>query len=123
VATALERAGVTVLEDDWTPYGISAETVALPGGLLLGVTGSPEAAPLLWARGAPLVLAGSSGARAFPDGWSSSNGGQVYAHPGLGTPGIHRPARRHVAILDLVGISAATAPPAEPVARPWDFAA
>ena len=65
MANALERAAVTVLDDPATTRGESAETIALPGGLLLGVASSAAVAPLLWARGAPLVLAGAS--PAFPD--------------------------------------------------------
>lgn len=130
VSEALARGGVRVLGDTCDAFGESAETVAVEGAhsgeaLLLGVASSPHSAPLLWALGAPLVLAGSSRPhakeRAFPDGWSGTDAGQVYAHPGLGTPGIHKPARRHVAILDLVGAPAAACD--EPIVRPWDFAA
>ncbi len=145
VYQALEAAGVAVLSNQWTRLWSGEEALALvglddaitgqhdPRGATRGLHGTPtlalshapDAAPHLWARGAPVVLSGHTHGgqlhvprwtRAFwqgvlkvryVDGCSLEDGGLVYVNPGVGSSVVPwragRPSRRTVAILDLVG--------------------
>ncbi len=145
VHRALEAAGVTVLRNRWTRLWAGQEALALVGlddaltghadpraavrGLgnspTLALNHVPDAAPHLWARGAPVVLSGHTHGgqlhvprwtRAFwqgvlkvryVDGSFLEDGGLVYVNPGVGSSVVPwragRPAQRTVAILDLVG--------------------
>jgi uncharacterized protein len=145
VHQALEHAGVTVLSNQWTRLWSGEESLALvgmddaitghadPRSATLGVgntptlalSHAPDAAPTLWARGAPVVLSGHTHGgqlhvprwtRAFwqgvlkvryVDGCFLEDGGLVYVNPGVGSSVMPwrygRPAQRTVAILDLIG--------------------
>ncbi|MCP4805523.1 MAG: hypothetical protein GY913_14245 [Proteobacteria bacterium] len=77
VRSALEDAGIEVLQNHWTTHGTGEDALAIVGlddhgtdnddawmathglrGPALGLSHNPEAAPDLWGRGVPVVLSG-----------------------------------------------------------------
>ena len=145
VLQALERAGVEVISNRWTRVGRGEDALALVcmddygtdhhdahrscanllGEPALALSHNPEGAPLLWGRGAGLVLSGHTHAGQFffnnvtrslyqkllgvnyLNGWYRADDHQVYVNPGVGSSVVPwrygRPAMREVAIIDLEG--------------------
>ena len=145
IKAALERAGIEVLTNAWTLFGAGEDALALVGmddygtanhdpwrstanlrgRPALAMSHNPEGAPLLWGRGAGLVLSGHThGGQMhvadvtpklwsallkvrYLDGWYEALGHQVYVNPGVGSSVVPwrygRPAMREVAILELEG--------------------
>ena len=145
VREALLAAEIEVLDNAWTMVGSGEDALALVGmddygtdhhdyykataGLrgrpALALSHNPEGAPLLWGRGASLVLSGHThGGQLhvmgltrkvytdmlkirYLDGWYRALDHQVYVNPGVGSSVVPfrygRPSMREVAILELVG--------------------
>jgi hypothetical protein len=155
VRGALEAAGVTVLSNSATILGEGEDRFAIVGlddygsgkhdadaatrttrGIpCLGLSHNPEAAPLLWERGVPLVLSGHTHGgqiqvggltrhfyervlgKRFLGGWYAEGGRHVYVNPGVGSsvfPFRSGSGRRTFAVLDIV--EATPRPP--PLTRP-----
>lgn len=145
VRRALVAAGIEILDNTWTLFGSGEDALALVGmddygtdnhdyhkatsGLrgrpALAMSHNPEGAPLLWGRGASLVLSGHThGGQVhvkeltrklytgmlkirYLDGWYRELDHQVYVNPGVGSSVVPfrygRPSMREVAILELLG--------------------
>jgi len=145
VQAALERAGVEVLSNGWTTRGSGEDTLVIVGlddfgtqmhdveratrrlgdRPTIALSHNPEAAPLLWERGAGLVLSGHThGGQVYVrdwtrtlyenvlkihyiDGWYANGHNLLYVNPGVGASvvpwRVGRPAMRTVAILEVQG--------------------